>query len=258
MVEYKLVYGDCLEIMPKIPDKAIDMILCDLPYQVTRAAHDIAIPFEPMWEQYERIIKDNGAIVLFGQGLFAYKLALSNEKLYRYDLVWKKGERCSGFLDSKKKPLRNHELILVFYKNQPTYNPQMELSNKKNNSRGKMKEIKNQNYGYMENVDTPSEEKDGKYLKYPKSILNFDRPHPPIFATQKPVELCEWLIKTYTNENEIVLDNAAGSGTTIISAINTNRRVLGIEKDHDNYLLAKGRVEKHVNDTRCGDKGITN
>lgn len=238
----QLIHGDCLEKMKDIPDKSIDMILCDLPYGTTQNKWDSVIPFEPLWEQYKRIAKPHCAIVLYAQSLFACKLALSNESWFRYDLVWKKGERTSGHLDCKKKPLRNHELILVFYKEQPKYTPQMVLG-KKAHSRGKGNLKTNNNYGKFAGSvgDTPNGD-----MKYPKSILDFDRPHPPIHPTQKSVELGEWLIKTFTEVGDIVLDNTMGSGTHGISCLNTEREFIGIESDPIIFELAKNRINNHL------------
>ena len=238
----QLIHGDCLEKMKDIPDKSIDMILCDLPYGTTQNKWDSVIPFEPLWEQYKRIAKPHCAIVLYAQSLFACKLALSNESWFRYDLVWKKGERVSGHLDCKKKPLRNHEQILVFYKEQPKYTPQMVLG-KKAHSRGKGNLKTNNNYGKFAGSvgDTPNGD-----MKYPKSILDFDRPHPPIHPTQKSVELGEWLIKTFTEVGDIVLDNTMGSGTHGISCLNTEREFIGIESDPIIFELAKNRINNHL------------
>jgi site-specific DNA-methyltransferase (adenine-specific) len=231
--------------MPIIPDGSIDMILCDLPYNMTKNHWDIIIPLDKLWQQYNRIIKENGAIVLFGQDKFSAKLMLSNEKMHKYNLIWKKGERTSGFLNAKKQPLRNHEDILIFYKKQPVYNPQFILG-EKSHSRGTKGKLVNNNYGKYDFME--GETKNGEW-KYPKSILNFDRPHPPIHPTQKPVELCEWLIRTYTNENEIVLDNSVGIGTTCIAAKNTNRKYIGIElnKEYYNKALELLDIKKEEN-----------
>lgn len=240
----EIYHGDCLKLMKNIDDKSIDMILCDLPYGVTNNPKDITIPFDELWKNYERIIKDNGAIVLFAQGIFAAKLILSNEKLFRYDLIWKKGERVSGFLNSKKQPLRNHEQILVFYKNPPTYNPQF-TEGQPLHSKGKKyleKEGVNNNYGYYTTM-TPETRK-GSTQKYPKSVLNFERPHPPIHRTQKPIKLCEWLIKTYSNEGDIIFDNTMGIGTTCIAAKNTGRNYIGIELDQVYFNIAKNELSK--------------
>jgi site-specific DNA-methyltransferase (adenine-specific) len=230
--------ADCMDIMPNIPSGSIDLILCDLPFGVTKNKWDSVIPFDKLWGQYNRLIKENGAIVLFGQDKFSAKLMLSNEEMHRYNLIWKKGERTSGFLNSKRMPLRNHEDILVFYKKQPTYNPQMVVG-KKSNSRGTKGKLLNNNYGKYDFIG--GESSNGE-LKYPKSILTFDRPHPPIHPTQKSTELCEWIIKTYTNEGEVVLDNCAGVFTTALAAINTNRNYIAIEKEENYYNIGVKRI----------------
>lgn len=235
MSNINLYQGDCLEEMKEIKDKSIDMILCDLPYGITQNKLDIIIPFEPLWKQYERIIKDNGAIILFAQGVFYIDLVNSNRKLFRYDLVW---DKClvSGFLNAKKMPLRQHEQIAVFYKKLPTYNPQF-TQGKPLHSKGiayTNKEIKNQNYGKFNITD---DIRAGSTQKYPTSIIKFQKPHPSItiHRTQKPIELLEYLIKTYTNENDLVLDNCMGSGSTGVACKNLNRNFIGIELD-ENYL----------------------
>ena len=192
MEKNKLYLGDCLDIMPLIPDGSIDMILCDMPFNQTQNKWDIIIPFDKLWEQYNRIIKQNGAIALFAQGLFSAQLIMSNPKMYRYDLIYKKGNRVSGFLNAKKQPMRNHEQILLFYKKQPTYNPQFTEDGEPLHSKGKKfkkKEGVNNNYGkYDTKFDSG---RAGSTQKYPKSVLNFEKPHPPIHPTQKPVALCE-------------------------------------------------------------------
>jgi DNA modification methylase len=223
--------------MPDIDTHIVDMILADLPYGVTRNKKDIMIPFELLWKNYNRIIKPNGCIALFAQGMFAHKLALSNEKMYRYDLIWKKGERVTGFLNAKKQILRNHEQILIFYKKQPTYHPQF-TEGTPQHSKGNafsFKEGKNQNYGYFDSK-IPDIRK-GTTQKYPKSVLNFEKPWPPVHRTQKPVKLCEWLILTFTNPGELVLDNTCGIGTTCIAAKNTGRNFIGIENDEEFYNM---------------------
>lgn len=249
MEDIQLIHGDCLEEMKNIPDKSCDLILCDLPYgQLNKgnkhAAWDVVIPFEPLWEQYKRIIKDNGAIVLFAQGMFTAQLMMSNPKMWRYNLIWQKGGRCSGFLNAKKQPLREHEDIVVFYKEQPTYNPQMTkcLPHQRNHSRGKqVKEQTNRCYGkFGKAVDIITN------LKYPKSILNFKRPHPQIHPTEKPVALLEYLIKTYTNDGDTVLDNCMGSGSTGVAAVNTNRKFIGIELDGNYFNIAKQRIDEAI------------
>lgn len=243
----KIYHEDCLEGMKRIPDASIDCIICDLPYGVLNKGNESAqwdniIPFDLLWKEYERVIKENGAIILFAQGMFTADLMISNRKLWRYNLIWQKGGRCSGFLNAKKMPLREHEDILVFYKTMPVYNPQMTKCepHQRNHSRGKMnKEQTNRcygNFGKPEDVITD--------LKYPKSILNFNRPHPQIHPTQKPVMLVSWLINTYTTEGDTVLDNCMGSGTTAIAAIRTKRNYIGFEIEKEYFDLANKRIKE--------------
>jgi len=238
-----LLKGDCLELMKGITDKSIDAIICDLPYGTTQNKLDIIIPFESLWKQYQRIIKDNGAIILFAQGLFYIDLVNSNRKLFRYDLIWNK-ELISGFLNAKRMPLRVHEQIAIFYKKLPTYNPQMTigepLHSKGNNYMNK--KIKNQNYGKFNNI---KDSRAGEIKKYPKSILSFKKPHPSVsfHSTEKSIECLMWLIKTYTNEGDLVLDNCMGSGTTGVACVNTNRDFIGIEMDENYFNIAKKRIK---------------
>ena len=239
MNQMQIKQGDCLELMKEIPDKSIDMILCDLPYGTTQNKSDIIIPFDKLWNSYERIIKDNGAIVLFAQGVFYVDLINSNRKLFRYDLIWDK-VLTSGFLNAKRMPLRQHEQIAVFYKKLPKYNPQF-TSGKPLHSKGKTykdKPIVNQNYGVFHTAD---DSRAGSTEKYPTSILKFQKPHPSISVhrTQKSVELLEWLINTYTDEGETVLDNCMGSGSTGVACINTNRNFIGYELDEHYFQIAK-------------------
>lgn len=243
-MDIKLIHGDCLELMQNIPNNTIDMILCDLPYGVTHNKLDLVIPFDKLWLQYERIIKDNGAIILFGQGVFYIDLVNSNRKLFRYDLVWDK-KLTSGFLSANRMPLRQHEQIVVFYKKLPTYNPQFTIGSPLH-SKGinyKNKDIKNQNYGQFKVTD---DLRAGSTKKYPTSILSFAKPHPSVskHRTEKPVALLEYLIKTYTNEGETVLDNCAGSGSTGVACVNTNRNFIGIELDDGYFNIAKKRIEE--------------
>lgn len=232
--------GDCLEIMKDIPDKSIDLILCDLPYGTTACKWDTIIPFEPLWEQYNRIIKDNGAIVLFGSQPFVGKLVFSNIKMYKYELIWEKSNP-SNFIMAKKQPLRYHENILVFYKNQPIYNPVMSIG-KKNHAMGKKVGEYHKNSIRGNKVMTVETKKDG--LKYPKSILRFKSVGRSVLLhpTQKPVPLLEYLIKTYTNEGETILDNCMGSGSTGVACINTNRNFIGIELDEKYFNIACERI----------------
>ena len=233
--------GDCLDLMKEIPDGSIDMILCDLPYGTTRNKWDSVIPFEPLWEQYLRIIKDNGCIALFADGLFMSDLMKSQQKLWKYNLVWNK-VLTSGFLNANRQPLRQHEVICIFYKKQPTYNPQKVLG-KLNHSKGKKKECKNNNYGEFGFVD--NREVLGN-LKHPTSILEFSKPHPSKtqHPTQKPVALLEYLIRTYTNEGDVVLDNCMGSGSTCVACVNTNRHYIGFEKEPKYFDIACQRLDE--------------
>lgn len=244
---FSLKRGDCLEIMKDIPDKSIDMILCDLPYGVTKNKSDIIIPFDKLWYQYQRIIKDNGAIVLFAQGQFYVDLVNSNRKMFRYDLVWDKVLR-TGFLNAKRMPLRQHEQIAVFYKKLPTYNPIFSVGKPLHGKGAKYKNkvIKNNNYGYFESRD---DHRKGSTEKYPTSILEYSKLHPSISVhpTQKPVELLEYLIKTYTNKGDLVLDNCMGSGSTVIACINTERNFIGIEIDEKYFEIAKKRIIETAN-----------
>lgn len=238
----KIYFEDCLEGMKRIDTGTVDMILTDLPYGQTRNKWDSVIPFDPLWEQYERVIKDNGAIVLFANGMFTADLMKSNPKMWRYNLIWQKTQP-SGFLNAKKMPLRDHEDICVFYKSIPTYNPQKKtgcerrISSKYHGRNSKETE----NYGSYERVTYDSTE------RYPKSVWTFpkDTQKSAITPTQKPLALCEALIKTYTNEKEIVLDSCAGSNTTGIACLNTNRYFISFENDHETYIKAVERTRKH-------------
>ncbi len=252
-----LMNGDCLELMRDIPDGSVDMVLCDLPYGVLNkqnknAQWDNPLPFDKLWEAYERIIKENGAIVLFGSGMFTADLMVSNKKLWRYNLVWDKN-RATGFLNANRMPLRFHEDICVFYKKLPTYNPQMEELNgrEKNHPQGNGKhDDKNQCYGSIARLYDNSTKYD---KKFPRSIIKVnavhcgeDQKHP----TQKPVALCEYLIKTYTNEGDRVLDNCMGSGTTGVACVNLNRRFIGIEINKEYYDIACERIKKAENEPK--------
>ena len=238
----KLYKGDCLEIMKEIPDKSVDMILCDLPYGTTACKWDVIIPLDKLWEQYNRIIKKDRAIVLFGSEPFSSMLRMSNIKNYKYDWIWNKKLAGNGIF-AKRQPLKIHEIVSVF--NSKIYMPQM--------TKGKMRR-KLTNNPLISEINGGDGIKKAKEtyndLYYPISIQEFTlanlrkgRLHP----TQKPVELLEYLIKTYTNENEIVLDNCMGSGSTGVACLNTNRRFIGIEKDDNYFNIAKKRIEEHGN-----------
>lgn len=232
--------GDCIELMKKLPDGSVDMILCDLPYGVTKNKWDSVIPLDKLWGQYKRITQPNAAIVLFADGMFEANLMLSNPRWWRYNLVWDK-VLTSGFLNANRMPLRSHEEICVFYQKQPTYNPQ-KVVGEKNHSKGRPKENANENYGDYNFVDNSDQLGN---LKHPKSILTFPKPHPSISVhpTQKSLELCEWLIRTYTNPGSIVLDPCMGSGTTCVAAKNTGRHYIGFELDENYFNIAKERIE---------------
>ena len=236
MIDLNKIYNeDCLEGMKRIPDKSIDMILCDMPYGITDCKWDTIIPFEPLWEQYERVIKDNGAIVLTASQPFTTDLVSSNRKLFRYEMIWNKTYGKEPFATGKR-PMKAHENICVFYKTLPTFNPQKTKGLPyKDNRKGQ----KIQSDHYIKDrvgiVNTGTRE--------PISVIDFKNPnkrgqHP----TQKPVALFEYLIKTYTNEGETVLDNCIGSGTTAIACINTNRNYIGFELDKQYCEIANERI----------------
>jgi DNA modification methylase len=236
-----ILHGDCLELMQGIPAESIDLIKADLPYGSTKNKWDVIIPFERLWEQYERIIKPNGAILLNAAGSFAAKLILSNPKLYRYDWIWEK-TLATGYLNAKKQPMRAHEQILVFYKNPPIYNPQKTFGHvrKVSTVHHKRGSKETDNYGKHGLTDYDSTE------RYPRSVLKFnsDRQYSALHSTQKPVALEEYFIKTYSNEGDLILDNTAGSGTTGAACINTNRRFILIEKEQYLINIIKDRLSK--------------
>ena len=237
MIDLRL--GDCLEVMKTIPDKSIDAIICDLPYGTTACKWDSVIPFEPLWAQYKRIIKGNGAIVLFGQEPFSSLLRMSNIGEYKYDWIWDK-VKPGTFATAKYQPLRQHELISVFYKNFGAYNPQMTERDKPKTSK---------RYG---NSDSASlKYNDGlnrKYTQlYPKTILKYSNATQKgkVHPTQKPVDLLEYLVKTYTNQGDTVLDNCMGSGTTGVACKNLSRKFIGIEQDANYFEIASKRIEQY-------------
>lgn len=229
----KIYNMDCLIGMKLIPDKSIDMILCDLPYGTTRNKWDSIIPLDQMWEQYERIIKDNGAIVLTAQTPFDKVLGASNLKLLRYEWIWKKTQG-TGHLNAKKMPLKNHENVLVFYKKLPTYNPQMVLGAPYTQRSGKG----SSNYGQQTSTLT-----ENSGFRYPLSVQLFPTDSEKIHPTQKPIELFEFFIKTYTNQGEVVFDGCSGSGTTAVAAIHEGRSYICMEKDKEYFERSVERVE---------------
>jgi site-specific DNA-methyltransferase (adenine-specific) len=233
--------GDCLELMKLIPDKSIDAIISDPPYGTTACRWDVVIPFEPLWEQYKRIIKDNGAIVLTASQPFTSALVMSNIKMFKYEWVWEKN-KATGHLDSKKKPMKAHENILVFYNQQPTYNPQglieKEIPTISKGNRGKKGEGSSGDvYGFAgkDAIQT--------HTNYPRTVQKIGVDMKAEFhPTQKPVALFEYLIRTYTNEGDTVLDNAAGSGTTGVACKNTNRNFILIEKEPEYIDIINKRL----------------
>ena len=259
MIETNKIYNeDCLIGMQRIPDKSIDAIICDLPYGVTACKWDSIIPFEPLWEQYNRVIKDNGAIVLFGSQPFTSALVMSNPKWFKYSLVWEKSNP-TGMSQANKRPMKYHEDICVFYFKQPTYNKQMipRLSKSmeqhiKNNGTFNVSNKTSGNQQSIAYKEIPANRYSATE-KNPSSIIKINSlranskewyGHP----TQKPVKLLEYLIKTYTNEGETVLDNCVGSGTTAIACLNTNRNFIGFEMDKGYFDIANERIEKHIID----------
>jgi DNA modification methylase len=235
----KLLHGDCIELMKTIPDKSIDTVLCDLPYGTTQNKWDVIIPFEPLWVEYKRIC--SGAIVLTASQPFTSMLVCSNVKDFKYEIIWEKN-KFSNFLDANKKPMKIHENILVF--GNPKFNPVYwySIPYKRWNTQDAVD--KQTNYGkHKENI---AESKDGK--RQPLSIITFNRHERPAHPTQKPVALLEYLIKTYTLENETILDNCMGSGSTGVACVNTNRNFIGIEKDDKYFEIAKNRIYKAQQD----------
>lgn len=247
----KVIQGDCLEVMQSIPDKSVDMVLCDLPYGTTQNKWDSVIDLERLWAEYERIVKDNGAIVLTSQGVFTAKLILSKEKLFKYKITWIKS-KSTNFLNAKKQPLRKHEDICVFYRKQPTYNPKMtngtayDKGIRKDQYTGsygdfKPRHVKSNGQRYPNDIIFYEEQPIDDYV-YVKTAESEGKVYHP---TQKPIELGRYLIKTYTNPGDIVLDNACGSGSFLLSAILENRNFIGIEKNED-VLLHKVKPVDYI------------
>ena len=255
MSKVQLYFGDCLQEMKKVQDSSVDMILCDLPYEVLHknnpnAEWDRQIPLAPLWQEYTRVIKENGAIVLFGQGMFSAQLMMSNTKLWRYNLIWDKC-RATGFLNANRMPLRYHEDILVFYKSLPVYNPQMEQG-QPNHSRGTGTHKDTNNcygkyksgriYDYDKAIKKVAPTRPGE--KFPGSIIRIKKEHETtvFHPTQKPVALMEYLIRTFTNEGALVMDNTMGSGTTGVAAVKNDRDFIGIERNEKYFLIAQKRI----------------
>ena len=238
---------DCLEGMKRIPDGTIDAVICDLPYGVLNGkseggSWDTIIPFEPLWAEYRRVCKPTAAIVLFAQGMFTADLMHSNRKMWRYNLIWKKGDRCSGFLNANRMPLRNHEDIVVFYDKQPSYNPQMRQgfpNHKRGHGGGK---LKNGCYGKF---DPWARSEVITTEKFPLSVIDIEKEHDVrkyIHPTQKPVDLLRYLVLTYSNTGGVILDNCMGSGTTAVACIRENRHFIGFELNKEYYDKACERI----------------
>jgi len=234
----RLFEGDCLEYMKEIPDGSVDMILCDLPYGMTQNKWDSYIPLDKLWEQYNRIIKTNGAIVLTSNGVFTAKLILSQPNIYKYKWVWEKSKP-TNFLNAKKQPLRKHEDVCVFYKKQPVYHPQMTKGEPYD--KGKRKNQQCGNYGDFESVHVAS---DGE--RYPTDIIyvkTAESEGPVLHPTQKPIELGRYMVRTYTNPGDIVLDNTFGSGSFLVAALMEGRNFIGIEKNEDVALFKREEID---------------
>jgi site-specific DNA-methyltransferase (adenine-specific) len=239
-----IICGDCLSEMPKIADKSIDMILCDLPYGITAHKWDTIIPFEPLWEQYKRIIKDNGAIVLTASQPFTSALVMSNPDMFKVEWIWEKNAG-SNFATVKYMPMREHENILVFSKQTTKYNPIKEERMDSGKSRVKSKFQHKTNTEIMGGKEISQKDVMMTELRVPRSIQRFNRER-GLHPTQKPVALFEYLIKTYTNEGDLVLDNAAGSGTTGVACKKSNRNFIMIEKDENYCKIAEDRLKQEV------------
>ena len=247
MIEIDKIYNeDCLIGMQKIDDKSIDCIICDLPYGTTKCSWDIIIPFDKLWEQYNRIIKDNGAIILFGQEPFSSLLRVSNLKDYRYDIYWQK-ERLTNIMQVKRRVGKDVETISIFYKNQCTYNPQMV----KYDGPKRGNKVKNGKLGKL--VDDNNDKKVFEYndtgFRYPTQVWKFKRDilTSNIHPTQKPIALYEELIKTYSNPGDLLLDNCSGSGTIAIAALNTGRHFIGFETNENYYVESLKRLDNYRN-----------
>ena len=248
MIELNHIYNmDCLEGMRQMENKSIDLVLADPPFGTTQNEWDTPILLDALWKELIRIKKENTAVVLFGSGMFTAEVMISNPKMWKYNLIWEKGERATGFLNANKMPLRSHEDIMVFYQMLPTYNPQFTrgypthkrgASSIVNNTYGDFKTISHREYGNQ---------------KFPKSVLKFDKPHPPIHPSEKPVDLCEYLIKTYSNENDTVLDFCIGSGTTAEASIRTGRQFIGFEKEKVYFDVAQIRIKKAQEQDKLGE-----
>lgn len=239
MKPIELWNGDCLELMKDIPDGSVDLVLCDLPYGTTRNKWDKCISLEKLWPEYKRVLKKNGAIVLFAQTPFDKVLGASNLDMLRYEWIWEKPQG-TGHLNAKRMPMKSHENILVFYRHLPTYNPQWEWGRPYTSTHT------GDSTNYGKQADSVTSTSDGR--RYPKDVLRFgrDKTDKHLHPTQKPVALLEYLIKTYTDSGDTVLDNCMGSGSTGVACVNTSRRFIGIELDDDYFNIASQRINACV------------
>lgn len=234
MIELDKIYNeDCLVGMQRIPDGSVDAVICDLPYGTTRNQWDSVIPIEKLWAEYRRIIKERGAIVLFGQQPFASALVMSNPQMFKYEWIWEKS-RATGHLNAKKMPMKVHENVLIFYDTLPTYNPQFT----KGDPYVGHCDGHSSNYGYQAGAVVVNEG-----IRYPHDIIEFTSEMDTIHPTQKPVDLLRYLVLTYTNEGDTVLDNCMGSGTTAVACIKEKRHFIGFEKDETYWKKAVQRVK---------------
>ena len=252
--KHLLVKGSCLRQMSKLPDNCIDMVFCDLPYGTTRNSWDSIIPLDKLWKQYDRIVKDDGAVVLTAANPFDKVLAMSNIDNFKYDWVWHKN-KATGHLNSKKMPMKAHEYVMVFYKKLPVYNPQFTSGHKPMNAVGAKENVeapkKTRNYNH---VDTVLGNPGGQTWRHPRTVIdipvinndNGAKWHP----TQKPVALCEYFINTYSNEGDVVLDNTMGSGSTGVACMRTNRKFVGMEMDQSYFNKAKEWINREANELK--------
>lgn len=250
MKPFQLHVGDCLELMKQLPDASVDMILCDLPYGSTQCKWDSVIPFEPLWQQYLRVAKDNAAIVLHAAQPFTSALIMSQPSLFKYEWIWEKGN-ATGFLNAKKQPLRAHEAVAVFYRTQPTYNPQMTHGHERKAT--KRQTVDSECYGTGNKLtvyDSTS--------RYPRSVqrISSDKQKIALHPTQKPIALAEYLVRTYSNEGDMVMDNCMGSGTTGVACLSTGRRFIGMELDADIFQVASERIALAYELAQCGSNSI--
>ena len=252
MKNIQLYHGDCLEVMKDIPDKSVDMILCDLPYgtlgkKSKSSKWDIIIPFDKLWEQYKRIIKEDGVIALTSSQPFTSKIIMSNIDMFRHEWIWQK-DKSGNFMNCKSEPMKVHESVVIFGFKKGTYNPKMELRKKENKRKNKPR-MNTSNIINEHEFFTEKSRGNDDY-KYPTSVKFFNSVRNGLHPTQKPVELLSYLIETYTNEGETVLDNCMGSGSAGVACINTNRKFIGIELDEKYFEIAENRIKESIDKKR--------